>query len=58
MIIGFIFTIFLVFLSDFFVVAEFAIVKVRPSQIEVKKNTGKRGCGCMGKLPVNRLGNG
>jgi putative hemolysin len=41
MIIGFIFTIFLVFLNGFFVAAEFAIVKVRSSQIEVKKNTGK-----------------
>ena len=41
MIIGFIFTIFLVFLNGFFVAAEFAIVKVRSSQIEVKKNTAK-----------------
>ena len=41
MITGFIFTIFLVFLNGFFVAAEFAIVKVRSSQIEVKKNYGK-----------------
>lgn len=35
----FLFTLFLVFLNGFFVAAEFAIVKVRTSQIEVKKNT-------------------
>ncbi|MDR1719300.1 MAG: hemolysin family protein [Dysgonamonadaceae bacterium] len=35
------FTIFLVFLNGFFVAAEFAIVKVRNSQIEVEKNTSK-----------------
>ncbi|MDR2085737.1 MAG: CNNM domain-containing protein, partial [Dysgonamonadaceae bacterium] len=38
MVLDFIFTIFLVFLNGFFVAAEFAIVKVRSSQIEVKKN--------------------
>jgi len=41
MAIGFIITIILVFLNGFFVAAEFAIVKVRASQIEVKKNAGK-----------------
>ena len=35
------FTIFLVFLNGFFVAAEFAIVKVRMSQIEIQKNAGK-----------------
>ncbi len=35
------FTIFLVFLNGFFVAAEFAIVKVRTSQIEIKKDTRK-----------------
>jgi CBS domain containing-hemolysin-like protein len=33
-------TIFLVFLNGFFVAAEFAIVKVRLSQIEIKANQG------------------
>ena len=37
----FIFTLFLVFLNGFFVAAEFAIVKVRTSQIEVKKGVSK-----------------
>ncbi|MDR3060882.1 MAG: hemolysin family protein [Dysgonamonadaceae bacterium] len=37
----FLFTIFLVFLNGFFVAAEFAIVKVRTSQIETRKNAGK-----------------
>ncbi|GHU91045.1 hemolysin [Bacteroidia bacterium] len=37
----FLFTIFLVFLNGFFVAAEFAIVKVRTSQIEVRKDAGK-----------------
>ena len=37
----FLFTIFLVFLNGFFVAAEFAIVKVRASQIEVKKGVNK-----------------
>ncbi|MDR0692231.1 MAG: hemolysin family protein [Prevotellaceae bacterium] len=41
MITGFIITIILVFLNGFFVAAEFAIVKVRSSQIEVQKNAGK-----------------
>ncbi len=41
MTLGFLFTIFLVFLNGFFVAAEFAIVKVRTSQIEVKKNASK-----------------
>ena len=35
-------TIFLVFLNGFFVAAEFAIVKVRASQIEIKAKTGSR----------------
>ncbi|MCL2650799.1 MAG: hemolysin family protein [Candidatus Azobacteroides sp.] len=38
---GLIFTFFLVFLNGFFVAAEFAIVKVRNSQIEVAKGVGK-----------------
>ena len=37
----FLFTLFLVFLNGFFVAAEFAIVKVRSSQIEVKKGVNK-----------------
>lgn len=41
MTLDFLFTIFLVFLNGFFVAAEFAIVKVRASQIEVKKNVSK-----------------
>ncbi len=36
------FTIFLVFLNGFFVAAEFAIVKVRASQIEIKAKSGSR----------------
>lgn len=36
------FTIFLVFLNGFFVAAEFALVKVRASQIEIKAKTGSR----------------
>jgi CBS domain containing-hemolysin-like protein len=36
------FTIFLVFLNGFFVAAEFAIVKVRGSQIEIKVKTGSK----------------
>jgi CBS domain containing-hemolysin-like protein len=36
------FTIFLVFLNGFFVAAEFAIVKVRASQIEIKAKTGSK----------------
>jgi CBS domain containing-hemolysin-like protein len=34
------FTLFLVFLNGFFVAAEFAIVKVRPSQVELMAKTG------------------
>lgn len=41
MIASFLFTLFLVFLNGFFVAAEFAIVKVRTSQIEVKKGVSK-----------------
>jgi CBS domain containing-hemolysin-like protein len=35
-------TFFLVFLNGFFVAAEFAIVKVRASQIEIKVKTGSK----------------
>src|SRR5690606_34915910 len=35
-------TIFLVLLNGFFVAAEFAIVKVRASQVELKAKTGNR----------------
>ena len=35
-------TFFLVFLNGFFVAAEFAIVKVRASQIEIKAKSGSR----------------
>jgi CBS domain containing-hemolysin-like protein len=52
MIIGILITIFLVFLNGFFVAAEFAIVKVRASQIEVKANKGNR----FAKLTKNILG--
>lgn len=41
MTLNFLFTIFLVFLNGFFVAAEFAIVKVRASQIEVQKDVNK-----------------
>src|ERR1700761_5366927 len=37
-----VFTIFLVFLNGFFVAAEFALVRVRGSQIELKVKTGSR----------------
>ncbi|MDR1763387.1 MAG: hemolysin family protein [Dysgonamonadaceae bacterium] len=53
MLAGFIFTIFLVFLNGFFVAAEFAIVKVRASQIEVKKGAGKT----VTKVAKNVVGN-
>src|SRR5690606_35090935 len=36
------FTFFLVFLNGFFVAAEFALVKVRASQIEIKAKSGNR----------------
>jgi len=42
MIEGYIFTIFLVLLNGFFVAAEFAIVKVRASQVELKVSTGSK----------------
>lgn len=35
-------TFFLVLLNGFFVAAEFAIVKVRASKIEIKANSGNR----------------
>ncbi|MBU2377315.1 MAG: DUF21 domain-containing protein, partial [Bacteroidetes bacterium] len=38
-------TIFLVILNGFFVAAEFAIVKVRGSQIEIKVKTGSKVAG-------------
>ncbi|RZJ78882.1 MAG: HlyC/CorC family transporter [Flavobacterium sp.] len=46
-----IFSLFLVFLNGFFVAAEFAIVKVRASQIEIKAKTGSR----VGKMAKNIL---
>lgn len=46
-----IFALFLVFLNGFFVAAEFAIVKVRASQIEIKAQTGSR----VGKMAKNIL---
>src|SRR5688572_11705621 len=46
-------TIFLVALNGFFVAAEFAIVKVRSSQIELKAKAGHR----MAVLSRNILGN-
>lgn len=42
MALGILFTLFLVFLNGFFVAAEFAIVKVRASQLEIKAKTGHR----------------
>jgi CBS domain containing-hemolysin-like protein len=45
------FALFLVFLNGFFVAAEFAIVKVRASQIEIKAKTGSR----VGKMAKNIL---
>ncbi len=49
----FLFTIFLVFLNGFFVAAEFAIVKVRSSQIEVKKNANKAVVAASKKIIAN-----
>lgn len=43
------FALFLVFLNGFFVAAEFAIVKVRASQIEIKAKSGSR----LGKMAKN-----
>lgn len=45
------FALFLVFLNGFFVAAEFAIVKVRASQIEITAKTGSR----VGKMAKNIL---
>jgi magnesium and cobalt exporter, CNNM family len=42
MILGYLFTIFLVLLNGFFVAAEFSIVKVRASQVELKVSKGSR----------------
>lgn len=42
MILGYLFTILLVLLNGFFVAAEFSIVKVRASQVELKANAGSR----------------
>ncbi|WP_316790698.1 hemolysin family protein [Pedobacter frigoris] len=47
------FALFLVFLNGFFVAAEFAIVKVRASQIEIKAKTGSR----VGKMAKNIVHN-
>ena len=47
------FALFLVFLNGFFVAAEFAIVKVRASQIEIKAKTGSR----VGKMAKNMVHN-
>lgn len=54
MTLDFLFTIFLVFLNGFFVAAEFAIVKVRTSQIEVKKDVNK-GLSAAAKSVTNNL---
>jgi CBS domain containing-hemolysin-like protein len=42
MILGYVFTIFLVLLNGFFVAAEFSIVKVRASQVELKVSKGSK----------------
>lgn len=42
MLAGYLFTIFLVLLNGFFVAAEFSIVKVRASQVELKVGTGSK----------------
>ncbi|TKC05185.1 hemolysin family protein [Pedobacter frigoris] len=47
------FALFLVFLNGFFVAAEFAIVKVRASQIEIKAKSGSR----VGKMAKNIVHN-
>jgi len=47
------FALFLVFLNGFFVAAEFAIVKVRASQIEIKAKTGSK----VGKMAKNIVHN-
>lgn len=44
------FTLFLVFLNGFFVAAEFAIVKVRTSQIEILAKDGNRAAGMTKKI--------
>jgi CBS domain containing-hemolysin-like protein len=49
-----IFALFLVFLNGFFVAAEFAIVKVRASQIEIKAKSGS-GVGKMAKSILHHL---
>jgi len=48
------FALFLVLLNGFFVAAEFAIVKVRASQIEIKAKTGSR-VGKMAKTIIHNL---
>ncbi|MDR1563254.1 MAG: hemolysin family protein [Dysgonamonadaceae bacterium] len=53
MITGLIITVLLVFLNGFFVAAEFAIVKVRSSQIEVQKDAGKMVAGIAKSLISN-----
>lgn len=46
-------TIFLVFMNGFFVAAEFAIVKVRESQLEVEARTGNLAAGLARKIVSN-----
>ena len=53
MTIEFLFTIFLVFLNGFFVAAEFAIVKVRMSQIEVQKDASRATTAAAKKVVAN-----
>ena len=54
MILNLLFTLFLVLLNGFFVAAEFAIVKVRISQIEVREDINKTLSG-VAKSIVNNL---
>lgn len=54
MVLDIIFTLFLVFLNGFFVAAEFAIVKVRASQVELMAKTGS-GAALMSKQILSHL---